>query len=85
MDSAFATLSDAVNWERQSVRRCSECDEDGRGQRGLRKRRAVGDGWMVREAALKAALQQTWLAGVFMPECWQRRMCMSYSTVGGVW
>lgn len=56
-----ATLCDAVQWTRQSERRCSGCDEDDdRGRWGLCKRRAVGDGRRVREAALMAALQRTW-------------------------
>jgi len=70
MYSASATSSGVVSWARQSGRWCSGCDEDGRGQWGLRKLRAVGGGWMVREAALMAALQRTWLAGVSMPWCW---------------
>ena len=54
---------------RRSGRRCSGCDEDaGRGRWGLRKRRAVGDGRMVHEAALMAALQRTWRGrGMLMP------------------
>ena len=61
------------------MRQCSGSDEDGRGRWGLRKRRAVGDGRrMVREAALMAALPQTWRGRVVMAMqgCWRRRVCM---------
>ena len=71
-----ATLCDAVHWTRRSERRCSECDEDaGRGRRGLCKRRAVGDGRRVREAALMAALQRTW-RGRELTSAW--RCCCSW-------